>query len=169
MIIHTRSSLSSKAYDHYELFLGSRQGRALVYDPPNPIEPVEFWTMAPRWDGSGLLVSNKPINLNAVFISSRLRFAGYAGITAGFVLIARWGHRRLSGLHPMMFRKQKIILSICQCAVLVVASAFIAVIYHSVNDEGLLLRKQSTEAIRLAYQPKHSNPDKSGQKANNNK
>jgi hypothetical protein len=51
MIIHTKSSLSSKAYDHYELFLGSRQGRALVYDPPNPIELVEFWTMAPRWDG----------------------------------------------------------------------------------------------------------------------
>ena len=46
LIIHVKSSPTGKKYDHYFLFLDSIDGQALIYDPPNPIEPVEFWTLA---------------------------------------------------------------------------------------------------------------------------
>ncbi len=160
IIIHVKSLLSGKNYDHYELFLGSKQGQALIYDPPTPIESVEFWTLAPLWDGSGLLVSNKPINPNFVFASSRLRFAKYTGIAVLLVLVARWGYRCLFNSRPATSRKQKFLLSIGQCVILVLISAFIAVAYNSYNDEGLLLRKQATQAIQVAYKSNHNNISK---------
>ncbi len=162
VIIHVKSSPTDRKYDHYELFLGSKQGQALIYDPPTPIESVEFWTLAPRWDGSGLLISNKPINPNFVFASSRLRFVGYTGIAVLLVLAARWGHRYLFDYRPAMSRKQKFLLSIGQCMILVLISVFIAIVYHSYNDEGLLLRKQATQAIQLAYKSNHNNIHKTG-------
>jgi hypothetical protein len=162
VIIHTKSSPVSKAYDHYELFLGSEQGKALIYDPPNPIKLVEFWTIAPRWDGNGLLISNRPINLNAIFTSSYLRFAGYAAIAAASVCVVRFGRRRFPGLQPIS-GKQAILLSFAQCAVLVLASAFIAFAYHFINDEGLLKRPQATKAVQLAYQSKQNSGQKTGE------
>jgi hypothetical protein len=163
IIIHVKSSPSNKKYDHYELFFGSKQEQALIYDPPTPIESVEFWTLAPRWDGSGLLISNKPINPNFVFASSRLRFAGYGGIAVLLVLAARLGQRCLFDSRPAMSRKQKFLLSIGQCMILVLISAFIAIAYHSYIDEGLLLRKQATQAIQLAYKSNHNNIHKTSE------
>jgi hypothetical protein len=150
-IIHVKSSPTRKSYDHYNLFLGTKKGQVLIYDPPGPIEMVESWTLAPRWDGSGLLVSDKPINPNSVFATSRLRFASYAGIAAVIVLAVRYGRRHLFGLRKTTSKKQMLLLSFGQCAVLVIAAVLGALAYHSINDEGLLLRRKATETIQQAH------------------
>ncbi len=151
VIIHTKSSSTVKKYDHYKLFLGSKLGQALIYDPPQLPELIEFWTLAPQWDGSGLLVSDKPIRLNAVFASSRLRFTGYVGLAAAIIMTVRFGRYRFLGPRKIDSRKQKLLLSFGQCSFLVMATILSASAYHSINDEGLLLRSQSTKAIQQAY------------------
>jgi ABC-type bacteriocin/lantibiotic exporter with double-glycine peptidase domain len=81
VIIHVKFSTDDKKYNHYELFLGSRpfdstqDKQALIYAPPKPAETVPFWTIAPRWDGTGLIVSDRPIQISRVFASAHRRFA----------------------------------------------------------------------------------------------
>jgi rhodanese-related sulfurtransferase len=156
VIIHVKFPPVGKKYNHYELFMGTRpfdsaHGRqALIYDPPK-LEAVEFWTIAPRWDGAGLIVSDKPIQISRVFASSRWRFAGYAGIAAAIVLAVRWGGRRWKWLGKTTSNKQAILFSIGQCAVICLAAATSAFAYHFINDEGVLLRGTSTANIQQAY------------------
>jgi rhodanese-related sulfurtransferase len=166
VIIHVKSSPTGKTYNHYELFMGTRpldyardrplrqaqDRQALMYDPPRPVERTPFWTIAPRWDGTGLIVSDKPIQISNVLASARWRFAGYAGIAAVIVLAARWGRRRLPGLRKALSSKQAILLSIGQCAAIGLAAAASAVAYQSISDEGLLTSGQATASIQKAYE-----------------
>lgn len=36
VILHVKSEIGSGQYDHYELFLGAENGKAKIFDPPNP-------------------------------------------------------------------------------------------------------------------------------------
>ncbi len=152
VIIHVKSSPTGKTYNHYELFMGTKKGNALIYDPPKPAEAVEFRTISPRWDGTGLIVSDKPIQISKVLASARWRFAGYAGIAAVIVLAARWGRRRLPVLRRALSSKQAILVSIGQCAAIGLAAAASALAYQSINDEGLLTDGQATASIQKAYE-----------------
>jgi rhodanese-related sulfurtransferase len=151
-ILHVKTSLTNKKYTHYELFLGTKQGKALIYDPPIPIELVEFWSLAPRWDGSGLVVSNKPLNLNSVFASSRFRFAFYVGIALVFIISVRWVRKQFFCLPKGLSRKQSILLSFYQCAALALTAILFALVYNSINDTGLIIRKQAANSIQKSYQ-----------------
>jgi hypothetical protein len=57
IILHVKSAADKKGYDHYELFLETKNGQARLYDPPEPVRVVPFYELAPRWDGTGLIVS----------------------------------------------------------------------------------------------------------------
>ena len=151
VIIHVKSSLTGKSYDHYELFMGIRNGNALMYDPPTPPQAVEFWTIAPKWDGTALIVSDKPIQTAKTLSAAKWRFASYAGIATAIVLVVRRGQRRLTRLNKAVSAKQAILLSIVQCGVVGLAAAASAFAYHSTTDEGMLLRKTSTANIQQAY------------------
>jgi rhodanese-related sulfurtransferase len=152
VILHIKSAPTKKRYDHYELFIGTRQGQALIYDPPAPAELSPFWTLAPRWDGSGLLISDKPIRLSTVFGPARRQFAVCTGIAAAIVLAARCGRRRLVGCLAAASRRQTLLLSLGQCTVLTLAAISCGFAYHYINDEGFIARRQATTWIQEAYQ-----------------
>jgi len=152
VIIHTKSSPTAKTYDHYELFLGRSRDKALIYDPPNPPESVEFWTLAPRWDGMGLLVSNNPVHFSAVFAPARRRFILYAAIVTAIVLAIRWARRRFFGPRKSGSRKRALFLSFGWCAALVITAVLASLTFHSISDNGMLLRRQATDFIQQAYQ-----------------
>lgn len=52
VILHVKSDVTSKEYDHYELFLGTENDRAKILNPPDPVRLVPFRELAPRWDGN---------------------------------------------------------------------------------------------------------------------
>jgi rhodanese-related sulfurtransferase len=160
VIIHVKSSLTGQAYDHYELFLGTREGKALIYDPPSPAELVPFKTLTPRWDGSALIVSEKPIDLGALFAPARRRFAVYAAIALAVVLAVRWGRKQLLGFQSVT-GKRAILLSIAQCAALILTATAGTFAYHSLDEEGLLVCREATASVKEAHRanfiPKISN------------
>jgi len=151
VIIHTKSSPTARTYDHYELFLGRSREKALIYDPPSPPESVEFWTLAPRWDGTGLLVSNNPIHFSAVFAPARRRFILYAAIVTAIVLAIRWTRRRFLSSRKVASRKRALFLSFGWCSALVVVATLASLTFHSFSDNGMLLRRQATDFIQQAY------------------
>ena len=71
IILHVKIDAMSKTYNHYELFLGTENNQAKLFDPPNPVKLVSFHELAPLWDGNGLIVSTEPIDTTALFASAR--------------------------------------------------------------------------------------------------
>lgn len=151
VIIHVKSFPTGQAYDHYELFLGTREGNAMIYDPPSPPELVQFAALAPKWDGSALLVSDKPIDLGALFAPARLRFAVYAAIALAVVLAVRWGRKHFFGISGAVNRKKTLLLSFGQCAILIITATVGAFVYHSIDEEGLLVCREVTASIQQAH------------------
>lgn len=150
IILHVKSSLEKQYYDHYELFLGTRDGKAILLDPPNPIKLVPFNELAPHWDGNGLIVSNKPIDLRAVVASSRKRFILYAVIVISIILCLHFAKRFI----PREFINSRIKLmglSVTQAGGIAVLALIIGMLYHFGNDTGLLANAKAIATIQEAH------------------
>jgi len=151
IILHVKYGIEAGQYNHYELFLGTENGKAKIFDPPNPVKMVSFAELAPRWDGNGLLVSAEPIKLNAVFAPARKRFIIYAAIVISIILVLHWAKR----LVPVTLTNSRIkvmCLSIAQTTGFIILAVLIGMFYHFANDAGLLANANATASIQKAHQ-----------------
>jgi len=89
-LLHVRPHGEAREYNHYELFLGSENGQAKLFDPPEAPRLVDFEELAARWDGAALLVSGRPVDIGPIFAPDRQRLSlyGMAGILALLALHA---------------------------------------------------------------------------------
>lgn len=85
VILHVKASPNSDDYDHYELYLGSENGHARIYDPPTPIRLEPFSEVEERWSGTGLVVSSVPISKFTYIAAAMLRVIPYG---VGIMLLA---------------------------------------------------------------------------------
>lgn len=146
VILHVKYSADSKDYDHFELFLGSETGRAKLFNPPQPVRLVEFYELAPRWDGTGLLVSAEPIDIGVVFASARKRLIlQIAGVIA--VIFAMYWARRKWALASVNSRGRLLSFSIAQAAGFMVLALLFGMVYHFANKEGFLAHANATTSI----------------------
>ena len=150
VILHVKPNTMDKEYNHYELFLGTENGKARLLDPPEPLKLVPFQELAPRWDGNGLIVSTKPIDLGAVLAHARKRFIIYASIALVIILIVHWAKRWLPSARKLS-RRQVFGLSAAQGTAFAVAALSCGMVYHFTNDEGLLANANATAAIQQAH------------------
>jgi len=150
VILHVKPDTMSKEYSHYELFLGTQNGKVKLFDPPKPLRLVPFQELAPRWNGSGLIVSAKPIDLGAISSLARKRLIMYAAIALVIILIVhlakRWLPEVLFNSHGKLFG-----LSIGQGAAFAIATLLCGMFYHFANDEGLLANANATAAVQQAH------------------
>ncbi len=150
IILHVKSEIGSEKYDHYELFLGTENGKAKLFDPPNQVRLVSFAELAPRWDGNGLIVSVEPIDLGAISAPARKRLIMYAAITLVIILIVHRAKRWLPDT-ILNSRRKLFGLSIGQGVVFAIATLLCGMIYHFANDEGLLANANATASIQQAH------------------
>jgi len=150
VILHVKSEIGSGQYDHYRLFLGTKDGKAQLLDPPDPVTSVPFSELAPYWDGNGLIVSNEPIDLGAVLAPTRKRFIIYAAIALAIILIV---HRVKKWLPSVWHISRRRIygLSAAQGASLALVALLFGVVHHSVNKAGLLANADATAMIQEAH------------------
>ncbi len=95
VILHVKSELGAKDYNHWVLFMGIEGGRAKIYDGEQPWTEMDFEELAARWDGTGLLVSNSPvrtIGIRLIGIATLLFYAGLVAFVVGilFRIERRW-------------------------------------------------------------------------------
>jgi rhodanese-related sulfurtransferase len=162
-IIHVKSVPQEKTYNHYFLFLNSRQEQALIYDPPKPIERMFFYELAPLWDGTGLILSDKPINLGKIFWPARKRFLLYAITVVMIILAIRLIMRKL---HPAADRLpfyKRLSLSLAEGTGLVTFALFAGLLFHFISETGFLSHANATASIQHAhlanFMPKLSTSD----------
>lgn len=151
VILHVKSAADKKDYDHYELFMETHNGQARLCDPPGPVRLVPFYELAPRWDGTGLMVSKKPIDLGVVFAPARKRLLIYAAIAIVVILGVRWGRRRWLPSTAIISRPRLFGLSATQGAGLALFALLSGMVYHFVNDEGFLAHPNATASIEQAH------------------
>lgn len=147
LILHVKSLPESKEYDHYILFLNNKDGKAMIFDPPKPVELVPYYKLTPWWDGIVLVVSAEPINLGKILAPARNRFAFFAGLViAAIVLLKTLGkyvfHKIGSVSKPVMLT-----FSVVQSAGLVMVALLIGLVYHFVNDAGFLAHAGAAEPV----------------------
>jgi rhodanese-related sulfurtransferase len=151
IILHVKSSGKATGYDHFELFLGVEDNKAKLFDPPAPIRLVPFYELAPRWDGTGLIVSATPIDTGVIFAASRIRFMIYTGTVAVIVMTVRWGRRRFILTADGMSRRGMFGLSVAKAGILAVISLMCGMVYHFANDEGFLAHANATSSVEKAH------------------
>jgi hypothetical protein len=94
IILHVKSAKDKKKYDHFELFLGTENGEAKLFNPPESMKLVPFYKLAPRWDGTGLVVSAGPIDTTTIFAPARKRILIYVTMFVAMILLVRWCRHR---------------------------------------------------------------------------
>ena len=150
VILHVKPQVTSKEYSHYELYLGSKDGKAIIFDLPNPPELEHFGVLLSRMSGKGLVVSSDPIDTGTFFAPARKRFLMWFTIVVGVILVLRWAKMRwLKGAGELAWHKV-FGLSIAQGAGFVVLALVVGMGYHFVNDAGFLARADATSSIQQA-------------------
>jgi len=150
IVLHVKPSLGSPEYDHYELFLGTENRGAILFDPPNPIRWIPFRELVPRWDGNGLVVSTRPIDLDAMLVPMRHRFVARAVVVVAFVLAVHLAKRQwFTPRNRSRFRSLG--LSAAQGSGFVMAALFCGMLSHGATDEGLLANANAIASIQQAH------------------
>lgn len=152
VILHVKSSADKKEYDHFELFLGTENAQAKLFDPPEITKLVPFHELAVRWNGNGLIVSTRPINVSTVFLTVWKQLAVCAAITITIILMVRWGRQRWSLFMAAVSVRRLLGLSIAQGFGLVSLASMGAMIYHFANDAGLLANANATAVIQQSHE-----------------
>ncbi|MEN6624746.1 MAG: rhodanese-like domain-containing protein [Candidatus Sumerlaeia bacterium] len=148
-IIHVRTS--NKEFDHYQLFLGSRNGQALIMDPGFPIQNVTFQELKAKWDGNAIFISNKPIDIDSLFLSQRIIvliivFIGVAIILAIHAILRK--RKMISAGAPL---GKLVVHSFLQMGLIVFISTQIAFAYHFISDTGYLSHSSGVDYIQNLY------------------
>jgi rhodanese-related sulfurtransferase len=147
IILHVKKEYSDKEYNHYVLFLGNKNDNAIIYDPPNPIETIPYFELAPRWNGTGLIVSADPINLGKILAPARKQFTFFAGAIIIAIVLVKIASIYLSGKVKNISIPAMLTFSVAQSAGLVMVALLIGVVYHFANDEGFLAHAGAVEPV----------------------
>jgi rhodanese-related sulfurtransferase len=150
-ILHVKADLYHPTYDHYELFLGTEDGRAKLFNPPEPPRLVPFRDLAPRWDGYALALSDKPFEIDAIFGPDRQRLLMYGALGALAVVALHLVISRIPLRQGPRPRRRQLGLSGAQAAALGAAALIAGVVYHVAGREGLVANAQATASFQKAY------------------
>lgn len=150
-ILHVKTDSESKIYEHYALFLGTENGQAKIFNPPEPVKLVPFRELAPLWDGKGLFLSTRPIDLRAVFAPLWESFMMFAAGVAVIVMLVHIARNRLPVFLADMSQRRPIMLTAGHGLVIVIAAILGGIIYHYANVEGLLANVNATASLQKAH------------------
>ena len=151
IILHVKSAKGEKKYDHFELFLGTEGGQAKIYNYPEPVRLAPFYELAPRWDGTGLVLSSKPLDLGAIYAPARNRLVLYMLVVIPVILMVHYGKQRwLTSLSSISWRKS-FWLTMVQAAGFVIFAMVWGMTYHFVTEEGFLAHANATASVQEAY------------------
>jgi len=149
IILSVKRDIESARYDHYELFLGDEGGKAKLYDPPDPARLVDYQELAPRWGGTGVVVSARPISLKRTLIPARVRFLSGAG--AAVLALWWWERRRRTISADRVTRRKAVGLSVAQWAGISAVAVAASVLFHTIDDIGFIARPETVGSMQLAH------------------
>jgi rhodanese-related sulfurtransferase len=152
VVCHVKSAPASPSYDHWVVCVATRGNSVWIYDPPNDVQEYSMAEFAARWDGTGLIVSDRPIATRRLELEIlRPDFLWFLGLGAAFVVSVLW---RFLASKSNIERNSRFgcIAAGTQFAVLLLASFVLAMLYHFFSDDGLLSHNDTVSQVEHAYE-----------------
>jgi rhodanese-related sulfurtransferase len=150
-ILHLKAGAEQTEYDHYGLFLGTENGKARIYSPPETPRLVSFAELASQWDGYALFVSKQPFDIDSIFTSDRQRLFLCGAAGTFIVLLGHFAKQLWLSVVGAMPRRWTLGLTAGQAAALGLAALLFGGLYHFAHDEGLLANASATASVRKAH------------------
>lgn len=147
-ILHVKSSIEKKDYDHFVLYMGNRDGKALIFDPPGEPTLVEFGQVAPIWDGNALVVSSRPLSLSQLASLSQKRLAIYAFLSICVILVFHFLKRFIP--ITMSFRLRTG-YAFGQAGGLVIIAVFAGLLCNYFYDGGFFANASAVAGVQEAH------------------
>ncbi|MCX7013936.1 MAG: rhodanese-like domain-containing protein [Candidatus Sumerlaeota bacterium] len=150
-ILRVRRDVASKTYDRYALFCGVNDGLALIFDPPGNLryEPLEH--LGSRWNGSGVIVSSRSVDMGRLYHAQRSRYLVVGGLFALSAAGAWWFFRRRGsgapGLGWIAFAR----LAAVECVGLAAVALVGGMLCNLLRPEGLLACSESAALIQSSH------------------
>jgi rhodanese-related sulfurtransferase len=150
-VLHVKPHAEAREYNHYELFMGTEDSKAKMFNPPEAPRLVSFQELAGTWDGAALLLSAQPLNVDKVLTADRQRLllCGIIGVLA--LLGLHVGRLIWTNLVGALSRWRTMKLTLAQCTLLGLVAFVFALVYHLANSEALLANTTATASVQKAY------------------
>jgi rhodanese-related sulfurtransferase len=94
MILHVAGKGVLREYDHWVLFLGVKNGQALIADAPDPVRAVPLASLMASWDGTAIVISNRPLSSSTLMSADHWMLLNYITSAATCLLLAWLALRR---------------------------------------------------------------------------
>lgn len=147
IILHVKRDRQENTYNHYVLFLGEKDGKAMIFDAPKPTAYLPFYKLAPIWDGTGLIVSHEPIPLAEVFAPARKQYAMFTGAIIGIIAAIRTSRKYFIGLVESFVRSWRLGMSIVQGGGVIVFALLAGMVFHFFSETGFLAHPGEVETV----------------------
>lgn len=143
VVLHVKRDLSSPAYDHWILFVGIDNGKIKVYDGRR-FDLISPSALSARWDGTGILISDRELDSTRLALVSLTEISWYAGTAFCLGAVAYLARRALAPLRgaPALFGETIVLLAL---------AALLAGAVHSLTGAGLLENEDAVLAIRETH------------------
>lgn len=153
MILHVASDGQLKRYNHWLVFLGMHGGKARVLDPPNSMEIVPISDVLARWNGTALVVSDKPIEVGSVAVFEGAFYLNVILLAILIVWIVDHLSRRLKivvaarSARPV---QSAILKALVQGAALGCCTLALVLGFHAIDDVGFLRNPAAARYVAAA-------------------
>ena len=141
-ILHVKNEYDSPDYNHFVLCVPAGDGKLMLYDAPDAPTRSLGRELAASWDGTALLVSLKPIELDPLRFWAATRILVAVLVAMAILGAAGWSTRRLG-------RRRLTIIS--QTALLTLVAATTASVHHLATSQGFGAQAAAITAIRNAH------------------
>ena len=151
MILHFRSSFSDQRYNHWVAYLGVEGGKARIIDVPHELATIPFAELMAKWDGTAIVISNKPIS-SQIINESRASYFLLVSVLLGFIFLIQhffWNKSQEAFAKPNYLRRIK--HGIIQTSILLGIVFVTAIIYHAFSDVGFLRNPTAVAEVTRRY------------------
>jgi hypothetical protein len=95
VLLYLRESRLGDGTHHWVTFVCDQNGKALLYDPPQPIQPVDYATVMAFWTGAGIVVTPAHADFNpwSFAVADRMRVLHWL---VGLAIVAAQVNRTLA-------------------------------------------------------------------------
>jgi rhodanese-related sulfurtransferase len=150
VILHVRPQIGADV-SHYVLYAGQQGDQLRVWDTNSDVYVMSVEELLARWDGIGLIVSQRPLSPTGVFLKTWMYMVSGIGATVFglFCLkrIAISATSRLTFVHHMSLWHS----AICQMGILLIAIVLVAYSYHSAAEDGLFRSRTAIASLERDY------------------
>lgn len=150
VILHVKNEYESKEYSHYILFIGTKNGKAIVFDSPE-IKIISFGDLLPLMDGISLVLSNENISAGKLIWLTKGKMVLYTLIIFMLVNIFRFLFRKGRYRKMLAFLASPIGSYFSQAGIVIAFSFVTGFLFHFLGEGGYLYQNKYTEPIIYSY------------------